>query len=191
MDTAGDLRSGDSQSDIIAFLSCPASYPGTVAQIGRIDTHGAIVFLAGSKAYKLKRAVQLSYFDFSTIAQRAAACRNELERNRQAAPGLYLGCIPITRGEDGSLALDGAGETVDWLVVMNQFEQMQLFDNLALQEKLDPELMEPLAAVIAAYHAKSVQHHEVEGDKSVARVIAQIISAMHGAPDDFKVEKVV
>ena len=50
------------QSEAIAFLSRPETHGG--ASVTRIDTHASIVFLAGAKAYKLKRAVVFPYLDF-------------------------------------------------------------------------------------------------------------------------------
>jgi len=185
-DSAG--KRVDNQSEVIAFLSKPESYPEPVASVGCIETHGALVFLAGSKAYKLKRAVKLPYLDFSTVDKRAAACRNELERNRLTAPDIYLACVPLTRGRDGGLAIGGEGEAIDWLVMMKQFDQAQLFGNLATRNSLDCALMEPLAAVIGSYHAQAAQHPELDGEMSVAHVIAQIISAMHDAPKECKTE---
>src|SRR5690606_41875197 len=64
------------QAEIIAFLSDPASY-GCEGPIERVDTHAAIVFLVGDRAYKLKRAVRYPYLDFSTAAKRKAVCEAE------------------------------------------------------------------------------------------------------------------
>ena len=36
----------------------------------RVETHGAMVFLAGDRAYKMKRAVRFPYMDFSTVEAR-------------------------------------------------------------------------------------------------------------------------
>ena len=41
-----------------------------------------VVFLAGSFAYKVKRAVKYPFLDFSTVALRHQACLNELRINR-------------------------------------------------------------------------------------------------------------
>jgi len=177
------LNAGNCQSDVIAFLSNPESYPGFVTEVQRIETHCAIVFLAGSQAYKLKRAICLPYLDFSTRAKRALACQNELKRNRSHAPGIYIGSLAVTRERNGALAIDGDGEIVDWLVVMNRFEQAQLFDTLVKQRGLDLELMEPLAECIGKYHAHAERHSDVNGEESVAQVITQIVSATHAAAD--------
>ena len=119
------------QSEIAAFLSTPATYGAGIHEVERIDTHGAMVFLAGQRAYKLKRAVRFPYMDFSTLALRRAACEREVELNRRTAPDLYLGVVPVKRAGDGRLSLGGAGKAVDWLVLMRRFDQDGLFDRLA------------------------------------------------------------
>ena len=41
--------------------------------VERVDTHAAIVLLAGGRAFKLKRPVRYSFLDFTTLAAREAA----------------------------------------------------------------------------------------------------------------------
>ena len=67
----------DEQHDVIAFLSTPQAYGPRADAVERIDTHISIVWLAGDRVYKLKRAVRFDYVDFSTIALRRAACEAE------------------------------------------------------------------------------------------------------------------
>ena len=52
------------QSEVIDFLGRAASY-GLTGTVERVETHGAIVFLAGDRAYKLKRAVKFPYMAYS------------------------------------------------------------------------------------------------------------------------------
>src|SRR4051812_47889932 len=105
------------QQQVLEFLSTPAAYGLTSGPIERIDTHISTVWLAGDRAYKLKRAVRYDYADFSTVELRRVACEGEVRLNRRTAPALYLGVRAVTRQADGSLAIDGPGEAVDWLVV--------------------------------------------------------------------------
>src|SRR5450432_834412 len=84
------------QHEAVAFLANPKTY-ATYEPVRRIDTHGAIVFLAAGNAYKMKRAVRFPYMDFSTLEKRKAAFLHEIEVSRLNAPGTYLGVIPITR----------------------------------------------------------------------------------------------
>jgi aminoglycoside phosphotransferase family enzyme len=90
--------------------------------------------------------------DFSTLELRRANCEREVALNRRTAPDLYLGVEAIVRRADGCLALGGAGEVVEWAVVMRRFEQDGLCDQLARAGKLTPALMRALADAIAAFH---------------------------------------
>src|SRR5437660_2514771 len=79
------------QDDVIAFLRRPESYAlDDNAEVETAETHISIVFLAGARAYKLKRAVKFPYLDFSTPEARHAACEAEVVLNRRTAPQLYL-----------------------------------------------------------------------------------------------------
>jgi aminoglycoside phosphotransferase family enzyme/predicted kinase len=142
----------DNQQETIAFLSQSASYGLEGVPVERIETHCSVVFLAGHRAYKLKRAVAFSSLDYSTLDRREAACRAELALNRRTAPDLYLDVRAIRRNDDDSLSLDGDGAAVDWVVVMRRFDQADLFDHRADARMLNPKLMQQLADEIAALH---------------------------------------
>jgi aminoglycoside phosphotransferase family enzyme/predicted kinase len=157
------------QQDVIDFLSRPETYGPDAGAIERIDTHGAIVFLVGRRAYKLKRAVRFPYMDYSTVERRRAMCEAELALNRRTAPMLYEAVVPVTR-EGGALRLGGEGEAVDWLVVMHRFDQAGLFDRLAERDALTPDLMTELAAAIAAFHAGAERRPEFGGVAGIAWV---------------------
>src|ERR1044071_898934 len=105
------MSEAESQDEVFALLGDPATHGG--AQVVRIDTHAASVFLAGERAYKVKRAVTFPFLDYSTPARRKAACQAELEVNRPFAPEIYRRVVAITREAGGRLALDGPGEPVE------------------------------------------------------------------------------
>jgi aminoglycoside phosphotransferase family enzyme/predicted kinase len=159
----------EDQSDVVAFLSSPATHGG--AAVERIETHASIVFLAGARALKLKRAVRYDYLDFSTPDRRRAMCEAEVRINRRTAPGLYQGVIAVTREADGGLALDGAGAPVDWLVAMARFDQEGLFDRLAARGALDLAVMRPLASAIARFHRAAEPRRDHGGATGLAWVI--------------------
>lgn len=140
----------EDQSEVVDFLA------SRLAPARRVDTHGAVVFLSGERAYKLKRAVKFPYMDFSTAGRRAAMCAAEIDINRQLAPEVYLGVAPVRRGRDGGLELGEPGEpcadAVDWLVVMRRFDEEGLLDRMAARGALTPELMAALGARVARFH---------------------------------------
>ena len=100
---AAIAKPADSQDAVFALLGDPATYGGDAVR--RFDTHAAVVFLAGDRAIKVKRAVRYPFLDYSTLDKRKAACQAELDVNRKFAPQLYRRIVPITREADGSLAL--------------------------------------------------------------------------------------
>jgi aminoglycoside phosphotransferase family enzyme/predicted kinase len=136
------------QERVFAFLTDPAAHP----LVHRIDTHAASVFLEGDRALKIKRAVHFPYLDYSTLAQRKAACDEEVKINRQFAPQIYHRVVPITQANDGSLSIEGDGKPVEYAIEMTRFDERQTIDHLAAAGPLDPDLVDAIADVIKASH---------------------------------------
>ena len=145
----------DDQAAAIAFLSDTASYAARPAIVERAATHGAIVFLAGGEAFKMKRAVRLPYLDFSTLERRRAVLERELAINRLQAPEIYLGVSAITRERGGRLAFDGAGEPIEWVLRMRRFAEDAVLSEVAKQGPLAPELARDLAAAVHRFHVSA------------------------------------
>jgi hypothetical protein len=149
------MNSDDPQAEVFAFLGDPVTHGMMFAdeEVRRIDTHAAVVFLAGNQAFKVKRRVRFPFLDYSTLEKRKAACEAELAVNRALAPQLYRRVVPITREANGTLALDGAGTPVEWAVEMARFDENATLDKIAERDGLDLALADALARVVAAAHA--------------------------------------
>ncbi|MEP9370706.1 AAA family ATPase [Mesorhizobium sp. KR1-2] len=148
----------DDQSQVIAFLKEPRSY-GIDSPVEVMETHISLIFLAGDRAFKMKRAVKLPYVDFSTPELRLAACEKEVALNSATAPGLYLGVRRIGRNQAGELAFTGDGETLDAVVEMVRFDQECLFDRMAMAGALTPQLMTEVARTVARFHEQAPIAH--------------------------------
>jgi aminoglycoside phosphotransferase family enzyme/predicted kinase len=159
----------EDQRAVVEFLSSPSTHGGHPVE--RIETHASMVFLAGARALKLKRAVRYDYLDFSTPDRRRAMCEAEVRINRRTAPALYRGILAITRQPDGSLSLGGRGTPVDWLIDMARFDQDDLFDRRAARGALSIELMRPLSAAIARLHLAAEPRFDHGGAQGMAWVI--------------------
>ena len=142
-----------SQEPVFALLADRATHGG--AAVKRIDTHAGVVFLAGQRALKLKRAVKFPFLDYSTLDQRKAACEAEIAVNRPYAPELYRGVVAITREADGRLTIGGKGEPVEWAVEMRRFDETQTLDHLADAGRIDVALADAIGRAIAAAHART------------------------------------
>jgi uncharacterized protein len=165
------MSTAEDPSDVVPFLSQPASYPGDVGRVETIMTHASIVFLAGDRVFKLKRPVKYSYLDYSTPDLRRRACEAEVALNRRTAPELYLASAPILRAPDGRLSFEGPGQPVDWVVIMRRFPQEALFSHLAERGELTPHLEIHLADRIAEFHARANVERGHGGADGAAAVI--------------------
>ena len=174
-----DVAAARERGDMVEFLSDPETHGG--APVTRIDTHGSIVFLAGERAYKLKRTVAYPYMDFSTLDRREAACRKEYAINSRTTPELYLGVQPIRRDADGRVSFDGPGPIVEWVLVMRRFPDGALFKDLAAHGRLTAALMDDLAARVADFHATA---DPVECDQASRfhQVVAENIEELRDDP---------
>lgn len=159
------------QADVLSFLKDTASYGEHAAPVTTMTTHISVIFFVGQRVFKLKRAIHLSYVDFSTAAQRLAACRQELRLNQRTAPMLYVGVRCITREADGRLAFDGQGELLDAVVEMARFDENTLFDRMAARGQLTPALLTELARTVAHFHAGAAIDDRRVGAAGIASVL--------------------
>jgi aminoglycoside phosphotransferase family enzyme/predicted kinase len=140
-------------AELVAAMSSPRFYAGHPAVEVR-ETHGSWVFLAGDRAYKVKKPVRYPFLDYSTRRRRHAACVEEVRVNRELAPSLYLGVRPIVRRR-GTLALGYGREphAVEHAVEMVRFDERA---TLAAQWAAGAVTLADLGEVglaLAAFHA--------------------------------------
>ena len=172
-----DASAESDQAEAIGFLADPATHAG-VAHVDRFETHGNLVFLTGSEAWKIKRAVRFPYMDFSTLEKRRAACTREVEVNRRSAPEIYLGCVPIARRGDGALALGGSGEIVEWAVHMRRFEQSALLSNIAASGGIGAELAKTVADIVHESHRKAERTPSASGAARMSELVGAICKSL-------------
>ena len=142
---SGKTRLAD-QETLIAALQGKLEPP-----VDRLETHISWVLLAGDFAYKIKKAVDLGFLDFTTLEKRRYYCAEELRLNRRLAPDLYLEVVPIT----GSIAqpdLNGSGPAVEYAVKMRRFPQPCLLDQTLLRGELAPHTIDAIARKVADFH---------------------------------------
>ena len=124
----------------------PEFYPHSVTPPVRlVQTHISFVLLTGPYAYKVKKAVDLGFLDFSTLERRRHFCQEELRLNARGAPGLYVDVVPIR--------LDSGAEPVEYAVRMHQFPAEELYSGRLERGDLDATAVRELARIVAAYHA--------------------------------------
>lgn len=138
----------------VAFLRNPATYPDGVPTVEVRETRMSWVFLAGERVYKLKKPIRDEWLDFATVAARERNAREEVRLNRRLAASVYLGTARLTVEANGDLALDGRGDTIDWLVVMRRLPAERMLDHLITTDGLQRVEIDHVAEVLADFYRR-------------------------------------
>ncbi len=126
---------------------------GPDAPVSVHETHASWVLVAGERAYKVKKPVALVFLDYSTLARRRAACREEVDVNQALAPEIYLGVRALVRDDGGlHLAVEHAPGAVEYVVEMRAFDERDTLAALIDAGRLVREDVEQTARAIAEFH---------------------------------------
>ncbi|WP_444666475.1 bifunctional aminoglycoside phosphotransferase/ATP-binding protein [Cereibacter changlensis] len=166
----------DDQSETVAFLRGLTDAEGRPAEV--VETHGALIFLCGDTALKLKRAVVYDYMDLSTLARRKALLERELELNRPSAPKIYRDLVPVTRGPEG-LRLGGEGAPAEWLLRMARFPAEDELAVIAARQGIGDGLAEALGQAVQRYH-HAAPLRAAEGPKLIADILDELARVFAG-----------
>lgn len=126
------------------------SFSHEVEYLRLVETHMSWVFLTGRYAYKIKKPVDLGFADFSTLERRKYFCERELQLNRQMAPQLYIGVVPI--GGSAAKPQFGATPATEYAVKMYEFDQSKLLIRLLEADRLERRDMVVLGSTVARMH---------------------------------------
>ncbi len=147
----------------------PAFYPGPPGEVKLEQTHASLVFLAGDLVYKVKKAVDFGFLDFSTLEKRAWYCREEIRLNRRLAPEVYLEAVEIREDEEGALHLGGDGKIVEYAVKMRRLPKEKML-KVILKGDFDRSLPGKLAEKIASFHKEAKTGGKIDEIGSLATI---------------------
>ena len=182
----------ESQNNIIQALSNPKSYPYPVKSVEVRQSHIAILFLAGDKAYKLKRAVLYPEADLSTKEKRRLSCVREMKRSAIYAPGLIEKVESIRQLPNGKIIIGGVkGEEIDTVLVMRRIPEKCILNRLLPNKKFDRFETMDLAEKLADLHKKAKIFKNKWGVDTIKKIILEneaVLSCF--CPDVFDKQKV-
>ncbi len=144
------MTSLSAQQQLIAALRDPRCHAPGIRRVRLIETHISWVLLAGRFAYKIKKAVDLGFLDFTTLAARRFYCEEEIRLNRRLAPQLYLEAVPI--GGSPEQPEFGKEPAFEYAVKMLRFPPGNLLGKLLAKDRVTPGHMDELAALLARFH---------------------------------------
>jgi aminoglycoside phosphotransferase family enzyme len=141
------------QKQVVEALMNPEAYDEEPGEVEMTQTHISFIFLTRNFVYKVKKAVDLGFLDFTTLEKRRFFCEKELELNRRLCGGMYLEVVPINRSD--IIKIKGKGETVEYAVKMKGMPQERMMSKLLEENKVDDRLIDQIAKIIAEFHSKA------------------------------------
>lgn len=165
------------QRRLVDALRDPALYPYPVDRVELIETHISFVLLAGAFAYKIKKAVDLGFVDYLSLAARRFFCSEELRLNGRLAPSLYLGLCAVT-GSCEAPRLAGDGEAIEYAVRMKRFAERDLFSEALAAKRLPDSAVDGLGRRLAAFHAAAPRAPQDSEFGSPAAVWAPVAACL-------------
>jgi len=149
----------DMQKQVAQALLKPEAYPEETGKIELIQTHISFVFLTKNFVYKMKKAVNFGFLDFSTLDKRHFYCEKELELNRRLCPEVYLEVVSINKSN--IIKIKGTGETVEYALQMKRLPQEKIMTLQLKANKVDNKTIDALAKIIANFHSKAQTSPEI------------------------------
>ncbi|WP_030587353.1 MULTISPECIES: bifunctional aminoglycoside phosphotransferase/ATP-binding protein [Streptomyces] len=117
------------------------------------ETHTAVVFFFGDRAYKVKKPVDMTFLDYTTLEARRAACEREVALNRRFAPDVYVGVgeihVPQTEAHEP-------------LVVMRRMPAQRRLSRLVREGAAVDDALRSVARLLATRHASAPRTPDVD-----------------------------
>jgi uncharacterized protein len=153
------------QKQVVDALLTSQAYSENPGKIELIQTHISFVFVTDNFVYKMKKAVNFGFLDFSTLVKRRFFCNKELELNKRLCPDVYLEVVPINKSK--IIKIQGNGETVEYALKMKRLPQEKIMTLLLKEDRVDYQTIDKLAKIISTFHAKAETNVEIDEYGSV------------------------
>jgi aminoglycoside phosphotransferase family enzyme len=154
------------QKQVVEAMMKPEAYDEESGRIELVQTHISFVFLTRNFVYKVKKAVNLAFLDFTTLEKRRFFCEKELELNRRLCEGMYLEVVPINRSN--VIKIKGEGKPIEYAVKMKRMPQEKMMNKLLEENKVDNKLIDEIAKVIVEFHSKAETNMRINKFGSLA-----------------------
>lgn len=130
-----------------------------------IETHISWVILCDSLVYKIKKPIQYSFLDFSTITRRLFYCQEEIRLNWRLTFNVYLSIASIRKHNDKIVLGGSEGEIIDYAVCMRRLDGKRQMNRLILRNHVYNHDIHSIALQLARFHkrTKVIKQKEFDG----------------------------
>ena len=161
----------------INSLLSEGEFPEKTSQRELIETHISWVILGDEFVYKIKKPIQYSFLDFSTLALRKHYCERELELNKRLTSDVYIDVIPVWDYQRNITIGEEKGILIDYAVKMHKLNEERRMDKLLVKDEVSTVDIKKLAEKIASFH------------KEITIIYEKNLLDIHGEFSDLKTEK--
>jgi len=141
------------QKQVVEALKKTDAFEEKTGEIEVIQTHISFIFLTEKFVYKVKKAVDFGFLDFTTLEKRRFFCEKELELNRRLCGDMYIEVVPITRSD--TIRIGGEGEIIEYAVKMKRIPEETIMSRLLEEGKVDKKIVEKIAEILVDFHLKA------------------------------------
>jgi len=142
-------------------MARPDFYPHPVSNPDRRETHISVVFLTGDVVYKLKKPIDFGFLDYTGLETRRRMCEREVDLNRRLSSGVYLGVVPLSRG-NGEFCFGDGGEVVEYAVKMKQLPDDASLASLIVSGRVHQDEMPRLGRRLAEFYDTAGRGEQID-----------------------------
>lgn len=139
-------------NELINELVLQGQFPQSCSLPELIETHISWVVICDCFVYKIKKPIQYSFLDFSSLEKRKYYCEREVELNKRLTDDIYIDVQPVRKTLGGLFIGGEDGEVIDYAVRMRKLERDKQMDILLLNNKVTTSDIQNLAEKIAVFH---------------------------------------
>lgn len=140
---------------LVEAMTKPGFYPHRPPEVETLQTHISFIFLAGDYVYKVKKAVDFGFLDFTSLEKRKHFCEEELRLNRRLAPDFYLDVVEIAEDTGGNINLEPRGRIIEYAVRMRRLPADRMLKKLLSEGRFSPPDMEKIARKVSDFHRQA------------------------------------
>jgi aminoglycoside phosphotransferase family enzyme/predicted kinase len=145
----------------IKSLLQPSAYPEPTSSVRFLQTHISYLFITDNFVYKIKKAVDFGFLNFTTLDRRRFYCEEEVRLNRRLCPEIYLGMVALKETATGG-SFFGEGKIIEYAVKMKRLPEERMLCRLLAENGVTAADMRKLAHKIAGFHLNAERGDEID-----------------------------
>lgn len=139
---------------LIQSLLKPSAYPDSPDTVELKQTHISYLFFTPKYVYKIKKPVDFSFLNFTTLEKRKFFCHQEIALNKRLCPSMYIDVVEANK-KGGEFVFEGQGEAVEYAVKMKRLPSDKMMDLMLKKGTVTESMVKDIADVIANFHKKA------------------------------------